>query len=331
VALVLSRIPGTRPRDIRAAVQTRLTELSTKLPEGLALDLVFDAVPGAGLAEYLGIDVVLPDSASTERTLQVVRPLEALTRAVGGVREVLALSESPFDRSPTGSNRAYLLVRLQPAGKDRGSCESIMKSIRGVFDQFPGARLLLRDLGTPSALPNGGYAVRLAVHTAADLGMSHLQATADSLAKRLNEKPILTDVFSSFRAHTPWLRLDIDRKKAVRLGVDVDQILKVLQSAYRLGQAGAREGPEALLREQVPNNKGERVPLAAVVQITAGSGPTVIDRLDLEATAEITANLAPGVSLAEARALCEEEARTTLPKEYRLTWLSEMPPPQEAK
>src|SRR5262249_2668261 len=67
VALVVSRIPGTRAQDVRAAVQKRLTELRAKLPEGLALDVVFD--PGPGVAEYLGIDVVLPDGASTERTL----------------------------------------------------------------------------------------------------------------------------------------------------------------------------------------------------------------------------------------------------------------------
>ena len=66
------------------------------------------------------------------------------------------------------------------------------------------------------------------------------------------------------------------------------------------------------------------VPLKTLVQMTAKSGPIVIDRLNLEPMAEITANVAPGVSMAEARGQCEEEARRTLPKEYRLTWLSEM-------
>jgi multidrug efflux pump subunit AcrB len=208
VALVLSRTPGPRPRDISTAVQTRLTELRTKLPEGLALDVVFDSTSESGAAEYLGIDVVLPDAASMERTQKVVRGCEeAMARSVGGVRDVLALSKSPFDRRSTQSNRAYVLVCLQPAGKGRASRESIMKSIRGVFHQFPYANLRLSDLGAPGALANGGYALRLAVHTGGDLGLGHLQTTADAIVEQLNEEPVpADDVFNNFRANMPLLR-----------------------------------------------------------------------------------------------------------------------------
>jgi multidrug efflux pump subunit AcrB len=270
VAFVLSRAPGARPRDISTAVQTRLTQLRAKLPEGLALDVVFDSTAGPGAAEYLGIDVVLPDASSTERTQKVVRDCEAaMARAVGGVRDVLALPKSPFDRRPAQSNRAYVLVSLHPAGKDRASRESIIKSIRDVLHQIPYALLRLSDLGAPGALANGGYALRLAVHTGGDLGMLHLETVANAIVAQSNKKPALIDVFSPFRANTPL--------------------------------------PDKRL------------------------GPTVIDRLDLELMAEITANPFPGVSLAEARAQLEEYVRTTLPKEYRLTWLSEMPPAEAGK
>jgi HAE1 family hydrophobic/amphiphilic exporter-1 len=161
--------------------------------------------------------------------------------------------------------------------------------------------------------------------------MNHLQTVADDLVRRLNEKPGLTDVFTSFRADVPSLHLDIDRKEADRLGVAVDQIFKVLRSALGRGQTGNRGRLEALRSMKVANDRGQMVPLATVVRARVVSGPTVIYRLDREMMAEITANLAPGVSLAEARALCEQEAGTTLPKDYRLTWLSEMPPAQEAK
>jgi multidrug efflux pump subunit AcrB len=333
VALVISRTPGTRPRDVSAAVQTRLTELRAALPEGMALELAFDPTPGPGAAEYLGSIVMLPDSAATERTRDVVRRTEGdLTGEVGGVRDVLALSENPFDLSPPLSNKAFLLIRLDPAGKGRPDRESIMKSIRGVFSRFPEARLLVRDLAAPGALFGGGSPVRLAVHSAADLGVNQLQATADALVGQLNRNPRLNDVSTPFRANVPSLRLEIDRKEAARLGVAMDRIEEALRSATVRGQPGSPGRAEELLRSlHVPDGQGKMVPLASVVRMTYGSGPVVIDRLDLEAMAEITANLAPGVSPAEARALCEEEARTTLPKEYRLTWLSEVPSAREVR
>lgn len=246
-----------------------------------------------------------------------------------GVRDVLALSECPFDRSPAQSNRAFLLIRLTPAGEGRASREAIAKPIRGAFRQFPEAVLRLRDLSAPGV--PGGYPVRLAVHTRADLGASDLQAAADALADRLSRDAGLTDVFSTFRANVPSLLLEINRKEAARLGVAVDQIEKALRPAVGQNQPGSRERLEQLRLLRVPNGRGAMVPLAAVVRVREVSGPTVIDRLDLEPMAEITANLAPGVSLAEARARCEEEARTTLPQTCRLTWLSEMLPAQEAK
>lgn len=320
-ALVVSAIPGKPPRDVCAAIQAELTQLRARLPEDLALDVVFDSTPGPDAAEYLGIDVDLPDSASMDRTENLVRRCGALMAKVGGQHDVLALCEDPFRRSPPQDNRAFLLVRLAPADNGRASRESIMQAMRAELRQFPGAVLRLRDL----AAPGGDYPVQLALHTTADLGVVNLQATADALVKRLSRKPGLTDVFTSFRASVPSLYFEIDREKAARLGVAVDQIEKVLRPALRSGQHRFREGPEALRALKVPDGRGQMVPLTSVVRVREVSGPTVIYRFDLGLMAEITANLAPGVSLAEARAQCEEEARTTLPKEYRLTWLSETP------
>jgi multidrug efflux pump subunit AcrB len=55
------------------------------------------------------------------------------------------------------------------------------------------------------------------------------------------------------------------------------------------------------------------------------SAPPMIERLDHCPMVEITANSAPGTSLAEARTLCEETVRASLSKEFRLTWLSAAP------
>jgi multidrug efflux pump subunit AcrB len=70
------------------------------------------------------------------------------------------------------------------------------------------------------------------------------------------------------------------------------------------------------------------VPLSHLVEIRETEGPSAVDRFNGKPMATITANPASGVSLVEARALCEtlaEEARkeSGLPAAYRLSWLPE--------
>jgi HAE1 family hydrophobic/amphiphilic exporter-1/multidrug efflux pump len=77
---------------------------------------------------------------------------------------------------------------------------------------------------------------------------------------------------------------------------------------------------------QVRNNQGEAVPLSKLIEVRATDGPQTIMRFNMYPMAEVTANPAPGVSLAEAREECERIARDTLKEAYRLGWLSQVPP-----
>jgi multidrug efflux pump subunit AcrB len=109
------------------------------------------------------------------------------------------------------------------------------------------------------------------------------------------------------------------------LDVAIEQIEKSLHMLLSQSSTASLKTIDAFKSAPVPDRQGKPVPLSSVVRVNDAAGPLIIDRLDQVLIAEITANPAQGVSLAEARALCEEAARTTLPKEYRLTWLSPLP------
>src|SRR5581483_1390688 len=92
----------------------------------------------------------------------------------------------------------------------------------------------------------------------------------------------------------------------------------------------ARKQAEDLAKLKVRNAKGQMVPLGALAVVRELTAPAVVHRLDGRPAVQLTANPAPGGSLAEARALCEaaaEEVRKELrlPADYRLTWLREPP------
>ena len=111
------------------------------------------------------------------------------------------------------------------------------------------------------------------------------RSQTDLLTRKLRNQPGLADVATGFRSNTPQLYLDIDRTKAVALGVafeDVNQTLSMfLGSLYvnSFNQFGRhwqvtvqaegeyRDRIEDLNLFQVRNKWGEMVPLGTLVNV----------------------------------------------------------------
>jgi multidrug efflux pump subunit AcrB len=76
---------------------------------------------------------------------------------------------------------------------------------------------------------------------------------------------------------------------------------------------------------------GQMVRLGAVAEIVFAEGPPLVRRFNLYPMVKITANLKPGVTPAEARALCEDVFAREAPAgvggaaRYRLAWLRDLP------
>jgi hypothetical protein len=66
------------------------------------------------------------------------------------------------------------------------------------------------------------FGFKLVVEDRGNLGLGELQAVADRVVAKGNSTPGLAGVFTSLRADTPWLYLDIDRLKAKSLGISLN-------------------------------------------------------------------------------------------------------------
>ena len=76
----------------------------------------------------------------------------------------------------------------------------------------------------------GGF--KIVVEDRGDLGPQELEDVADRIVASSHEPPhaqLLTGLFTSFRANTPWLYLDIDRDKAKLAGVSIAELFNTLQ------------------------------------------------------------------------------------------------------
>ena len=81
VALVVYLTGDVPPRKVRAAIQVKLGEIRSRLPEGLNLNVPFDftanqETPGQFTTpEYLELDLDFPNTASAERIVETQKPL----------------------------------------------------------------------------------------------------------------------------------------------------------------------------------------------------------------------------------------------------------------
>jgi multidrug efflux pump subunit AcrB len=342
-----------QPGEVSAAVEEALGRLRVGLPRGVDVGVALDFTanledPGrATTPEYLLLDLALPPEASRERTLAALEACRAALKAVEGVQGTVTLTDHPFDRI---RDRPCLLVRLQPPAEREASREEIIQALRARVGEVKGVTLRVRDLSRPGGLARCRYPIELALEDRGDLGPGRLHELATRLAARLRESGRLADVWvNPDSAPRPQLSLTVDRDKATAQGVAVGDIFAALQAlagvarvndfnrfgrVWQLGlPPGGRLRAEDLRELTVRNARGQRVPLAELVQIREAQGGEAVTRHNQYRTVEITANLALGTSLGQARALCEAQAEQLrrelqLGNGYQLAWLQEMPAPE---
>ena len=152
------------------------------------------------------------------------------------------------------------------------------------------------------------------------------------------QTPGLGGVFSMFTVDVPQLDADINRVQAKTQGVPLQNLFETLQiylgSLYvndfnRFGrtyeviaQADSqfREHPEDITRLKTRNDKGEMVPLGAVVKVTETHGPDRVMRYNGYPAAEINGAPAPGYSSGQAEAAMARIAGENLPRGMEYEW-----------
>ena len=329
VVLVVHPLSGARPDEVSLAVQKKLALLRQRAPRGLKIDAAIDFAPGqASAPEFWKVDVDLPTTAATERTVAMLDRCRALLREIDGVQDVLALTDQD------ATSRGELLVNLTAgAGAKDAARAGRMKAMRErLADRVPGA--VIRICGrSDSAAGPPAYPIDFAVCDKGDMGLVALRKQTDSLAERLVKTGKLTDVWAdTSSAPRSCLNIDIDRDKVRTQGVAIDDVFSTLQvflgsstvsDFNRFGRTWQLVVPgkdkiDEIKQLAVRNKEGQMVRLSTIVSVLETSAPASIDRCDGEPMIAVTANPAAGVSVAEARALCEKLAAESLPAGYRL-------------
>jgi HAE1 family hydrophobic/amphiphilic exporter-1 len=165
-----------------------------------------------------------------------------------------------------------------------------------------------------------------------------LTSAMGGLIYAANGDPALGGVFSTFRANSPQLFIDVDRRKAKAQGVPISDIFEALQAnlggyyvndfnkfgrTYRVmiqSEPSYRSEPEDIGRIYVRNAQDQMVPLSTLVSVSSFVGPDRIERYNLFRSVVVNGEAAPGRSSGEAIQAMERVAQTTLPDGFGYEW-----------
>jgi multidrug efflux pump len=305
--------------------------------------LGFRAVPVGFIPEqdkgYLVVNAQLPDGASLERSDEVISRMTALARKTKGVGHTISVPGYSILTGTNISNVGGMFIILAPfeerAGHPELSANQVADRLRKQYREIQEAQVVLFGAPPIDGLGStGGF--KLQVRSGA--GLDALQGAMANVAAKGNSQPGLVGLFSSFTANQPQLYVDVDRVKAKKQGVSLNDVFETLQvylgSAYvnditlfdRNWQVNVQADARYRLRAEdvgklrVRNAAGDMVPLQTMITVRDVAGPAIVNHYNSKPSAEISGSTAPGTSSGQAISLMERICRQELPIGMGFEW-----------
>ncbi|MCE9565555.1 MAG: multidrug efflux RND transporter permease subunit [Planctomycetes bacterium] len=181
---------------------------------------------------YLLVNVVLPDAASLGRTEEQMRLMEEVARKTPGVKNTVTVSGQSILLGTNAPNFGTLYVMLDEFPKRLShelSADAIAAKLQTELGQaVQGSEITILGAPPVDGLGNAG-GFKLIVEDPNATGAQALEEAGRLIVAAAEQEPELRDVFTGFRADTPWLTLNIDRDAAQTMGVSVSEIVNALQ------------------------------------------------------------------------------------------------------
>jgi HAE1 family hydrophobic/amphiphilic exporter-1 len=306
---------------------------------GAAAAMIGNKVPSSFLPDedqgYMFLHLQLPNAASLERTDETCRKVEAVLARTPGVKyttTVVGFSLLSFVRT---SYNGLFFITLKD-WDDRKSREEqyqqILQHLNQELSKLPdGFALSFSPPAIPGVGTSGGFTFVLE-----DRAGNDVEFLADNLGKFIGaarKRPEIAGMVSTFLPSVPQQFLEVDRDKAIKQGVPLNDVYRTVQAymgglfinyfnrfgrqwqVYIEAEDDYRATLDDLGQFYVRNNNGEMVPLSSLTKFESRSGPEFTMRYNLYRSAQIIGSAAPGYSSAQAMQALEETFAQTMPRE----------------
>jgi hydrophobe/amphiphile efflux-1 (HAE1) family protein len=290
---------------------------------------------------YVFVIGALQDAASLRRTVNAFDTVAGEVRqhpAVGNAMSVAGMDPLTFS---TKTNAGLIWVPLKPwderTGDDNLSPASVVGSVFAAGMKEKDAMFFAVEPPPIEGLSNvGGF--EMYIQSRGRGTPQELESVVQKFLQAAGKRPELAGVMTTFSANVPQMRIELDREKALTLGVPISDVFDTLQSTFgalyvndfnRSGRVYQvqlqseprfRAYPEDIRNVYVRAKSGELVPLTALASVREVKGPETLERFNVFTSAKILGGAAPGYSSGDALTAMEEVAAEVLPQGYAPAW-----------
>jgi hydrophobic/amphiphilic exporter-1 (mainly G- bacteria), HAE1 family len=302
-------------------------------------------IPQEDTGQLRGV-VILPEGTALPQTQKVLEEVRRLATKEPAIRSANFYAGRSFgDSSP---NKGQFFLRLRPI-KERPEADQSSVAVAERMNALltKGIRTAVVQLSEAPSVrgfsSEGGLELELLDTSGGLLSLAAFEQEArsfiaDAQASEIQGRPAFQRVSTRFSAGAPQLTLRPDRLRMASLGVDLATVVDTLGASFGSDYVNdtfegdqvrkvivqldgrSRTGTEDVLALQVRNREGRLIPMAEVVQVEQGAGPTTINHTRLVRSISLRALPRRGVSSGQAMALLEQVHRSRDSGAVDLEW-----------
>ncbi len=324
--------------------------ITRKFKRGVVFILVLSAiivpiwkfVPGGFIPEedmgYFYVNIQLPNASSIQRTDAICKQVEEIILTNPEITDVTTAAGYSILVGSAIPNNGFMFISLKDwKEREHTAAELIHQVNVALAQKIKGANAFAFG---PPALPGlgNGSGFSIMIQDKGGNAPEYLGEHTMKFIKAANAREEIGTAFSAFQPNVPQRFMDIDKEKALKMGVSLNELYTTIGAfmggAYvndftrfgRLYKTYVQAEPEYRVDEKninnffIKNNEGNMVPLATLATIRPVAGPDYTNRFNLFRSAEVTGGPAPGFTSAQAMAALEEVAAETLPPDMGYSW-----------
>ena len=290
---------------------------------------------------YFIVSVQLPPASSLSRTEAVAAKVEKIISSYPEVKTNISISGFSIMNSGRQSNAASVFVVLKDWSERKKKGESAAAIVERFNKQ---AYVEIEEAQcfafVPPAIPGIGNVggLQMQVEDRKALGMTELQKAVDALTQQYGNEKAIASMNSSFEADVPQYRINIDRDKAIAMGLDIGNVLYTLSyymgslyvndfvllgRIWQVKMSASEQNQkliESIMQLSLANDKGEMVPFSSFVTTEEVLGSDQLVRYNMYNSATVTANTAPGYSSSQVMDEVAQLFKAQLGDEFGYEW-----------
>ena len=304
---------------------------------------MYSLVPSAFLPDedqgYFLVIVSGPQGVSLNYTRQVMEKIEAILLPQPEVQATFAVGGFGFSGSSANSGVVFTpLIPWSDRPNPDQSALAVISRVRQQLLSIPEARILPINPPSVRGLSSfGGFQFQVQ-DLRGTYSLDDLVQNAGAVIQTAMQHPKIDVAFTTFAANSPQLNVEVNRRQAKALGVNVDDIYRTLQMylgsryvndftlarrnyrVYIQADESFRNDPKDIDRFYLRSSTGQMISLGSLVTLTPGTGAQTINHYNMARSSEINGLSAAGASSGESMQAMEEVAQTVLPQGFGYEW-----------